>query len=140
MYWQIKKKKRTLLLNLTPSFIGKNVDLCLLNGDYSEFNNNYDSSLNKVPAKYIALGELKGGIDPAGADEHWKTANTALERIRIAFKSLNLKPHTFFIGAAIEKSMAQEIYTQMEAKTLTNAANLTNEKQLISICEWICKV
>ena len=23
------------------------------------------------------LGELKGGIDPAGADEHWKTGNAA---------------------------------------------------------------
>ncbi|HAJ78349.1 MAG TPA: hypothetical protein DCO75_01135, partial [Fibrobacteres bacterium] len=30
--------------------------------------------------------ELKGGIDPAGADEHWKTAKTAIDRIVSAFK------------------------------------------------------
>lgn len=84
LYWKIKKKNRTLLLNLTPPFISKNVDLCLFDGKFSEFNNN-DSSITKTPEKYIALGELKGGIDPAGADEHWKTANTALERIRSAF-------------------------------------------------------
>ena len=32
------------------------------------------------------FGELKGGIDPAGADEHWKTGNSALVRIRKAFE------------------------------------------------------
>jgi hypothetical protein len=36
----------------------------------------------------IALGELKGGIDPGGADEHWKTAQAAFNRIRQAFTVL----------------------------------------------------
>ena len=138
LYWQKKKKNRTLLLNLTPPFISKNVDLCLFDGEFSEFNNNNGSSIHKSPQKYIALGELKGGVDPAGADEHWKTANTALDRIRSAFIEHKLDPHTFFIGAAIEKSMAQEIYSQLESKTLTNAANLTVDTQLVSICDWIC--
>lgn len=138
LYWQKKKKNRTLLLNFTPPFISKNVDLCLFNGEFSEFNNINGSSIHKFPYKYIALGELKGGIDPAGADEHWKTANTALERIRSAFVEHKLVPHTFFIGAAIEKSMAQEIYAQLKSKTLTNAANLTIDAQLVSICDWIC--
>jgi len=31
------------------------------------------------------MGELKGGIDPAGADEHWKTANKALDKMRKPF-------------------------------------------------------
>lgn len=139
LYWKIKRKNRTLLLNLTPPFIAKNVDLCLFAGRFSEFNNN-DSSIHKTPEKYIALGELKGGIDPAGADEHWKTANTALERIRSAFSEFKLNPNTFFVGAAIEKSMAQEIYSQLESKSLTNAANLTVDEQLISICDWICSI
>ena len=138
LYWQKDDKHRTLVLNLTPAFLSKNVDLCLFDGEYSEFNSNNGSSIHNMPDRYIALGELKGGIDPAGADEHWKTANTALERIRTAFKEYKLTPHTFFIGAAIEKSMAQEIYSQLKAKTLSNAANLTVDEQLVSICDWLC--
>ena len=87
--------------------------------------------------KYIALGELKGGIDPAGADEHWKTANSALGRIRNSFGKLKLKPQAFFIGAAIENSMSSEIYKQLQKGTMSNAANLTDDEQLTTICEWI---
>ena len=94
-------------------------------------------SCHYTPKKYIALGELKGGIDPAGADEHWKTAHSALERIRAAFQEKNLNPSTFFIGAAIEKAMAREIFDQLQNGLLSNAANLTNEKQLVSICKWL---
>jgi len=90
--------------------------------------------------KYIALGELKGGIDPAGADEHWKTANSALERIRNAFSEKNCQPYTFFIGAAIERAMAEEIYHQLENRTLTNGANLTNEKQVVPLCSWLIDI
>ena len=97
-------------------------------------------SVHQIPNKYIALGELKGGIDPAGADEHWKTANSALERIRKAFLKENCSPKTFFIGAAIEKAMAQEIYQQLEKQTLTNSANLTNENQVVSLCNWLLNI
>jgi hypothetical protein len=83
------------------------------------------------------LGEIKGGIDPAGADEHWKTANSALTRIRDAFKRNDCHPHTFFTGAAIETSMAKEIYSQLQNKELSNAANLTNEQQVVSLCSWL---
>ena len=134
--WKYRRKGRTLFLNLTPPFIGKNVDVCI-------FNCNWDK-LRKVdfnkPSKYIALGELKGGIDPAGADEHWKTASTALERIRTAFVDNKCQTKTFFIGAAIEKSMAGEIYKQLENGILSNAGNLTNKEQLVSICNWICEL
>lgn len=140
LYWEFQNKKRTLLLNITPPFVSKNVDLCLFDCEYTEYKNGSNKSIHTQPEKYIALGELKGGFDPAGADEHWKTANTALERIRISFNKKTLKPLTFFIGAAIEKSMSKEIYNQLSSGTLTNAANLTNEKQLISICDWICNL
>jgi type II restriction enzyme len=43
-----------------------------------------------------AKGAKQGRIDPAGADEHWKTAHTALNRIREAFAKKKLKPYTFF--------------------------------------------
>ena len=93
-----------------------------------------------TPTNYIALGELKGGIDPAGADEHWKTANTALDRIRKAFAQSSVIPKTFFVGAAIENSMSEEMYSQLINGTLSNAANLTNEKQVYSLCQWIVNI
>ena len=83
------------------------------------------------------FGELKGGIDPAGADEHWKTGNTALGRIRTAFASEGINVHTSFVGAAIEKKMATEIYTQLLDHTLSFAINLTYDKQLTDYCEWL---
>ena len=129
---------RTLIYNLTVPIVKKNVDLCLFDSRSDEIilGNNQKSS-HYAPGKYVALGELKGGIDPAGADEHWKTAKSALERIRSAFHKRNLSPKTFFIGAAIEKAMSEEIFDQLKNGVLSNAANLTNEKQLFSICKWL---
>jgi hypothetical protein len=97
-------------------------------------------AIYNAPASYIALGELKGGIDPAGADEHWKTARTALSRIRQAFSEIGLKPHTFFIGAAIEKRMATEIWNDLEDGLLENAANLTDDDQMASVSRWLCRL
>jgi hypothetical protein len=53
---------------------------------------------------------------------------------------LELKPYTFFIGAAIEKKMAKEIWNQLEDSTLDNAANLTNNNQLASVSAWLCSL
>ncbi len=124
--------------NLTVPIVKKNVDLNLFDCAPEEisFDKNQESTHYK-PEKYIALGELKGGIDPAGADEHWKTANSALKRIRDSFSAQNHQPFTFFVGAAIEKAMAQEIYQQLENNILTNGANLTNENQVVSLCSWL---
>jgi len=64
--WKAGNKKRTVVFNLTVPFLKNNVDLCMFacsDGDLSK--ETYNS-----PNSYIALGELKGGIDPAGADEH----------------------------------------------------------------------
>jgi type II restriction enzyme len=113
-----------------------NVDLCL-------FNCSFDKLIREIiyaPSAYIALGELKGGIDPAGADEHWKTASSALERIRKAFAKKKLKPYTFFIGAAIEAKMALEIWEMLKSGRLENAANLTDEIQIASIASWLYKL
>ena len=129
---------RTLIYNLTVPIVKKNVDLCLFHStpDQILLGNNTGSK-HHDPSAYIALGELKGGIDPAGADEHWKTANSALQRITTAFQAKKLAPRTFFIGAAVEKAMADEIYNQLEKGLLSNAANLTDQDQLISICKWL---
>ena len=92
------------------------------------------------PELYIAIGELKGGIDPAGADEHWKTARTALNRIQESFAKTGRVPYLFFIGAAIEVKMAAEIWSQLENGVLTNAANLTDDNHIGSVSRWLCNL
>ena len=134
--WENETGSRLLILNINVPIVGKNVDLSILDGTIGELGKRSKSIITKND-RYIALGELKGGIDPAGADEHWKTANSALERIRSGFGKKKLKPKVFFIGAAIENSMASEIFRHLKNKTLHHAANLTNDDQLSSICNWI---
>ncbi len=134
--WVNRRGPRTLLYNVTVPLVRNNVDLSL-------FGCSFDDLTRKVvctPAAYIALGELKGGIDPAGADEHWKTARTALSRIHEAFAKRKLKPHTFFIGAAVEAKMAQEIWTMLTRGRLENSANLTDEDQIVAITSWLCNL
>jgi len=125
--------RRTLLYNRRVPLVRSNIDLILLASGPDEVNFD-DLDL------YIALGELKGGIDPAGADEHWKTANSALNRIRQAFTAIEREPLTFFFGAAIENRMAEEIWTQLEEGILTNAANLTDPDQVASLSRWLCSL
>lgn len=132
--WQNGAGNRTLVYNLTVPLVENNIDLCLFNRPAHDV----DSGKYKTPETYIALGELKGGIDPAGADEHWKTARTALERIREAFSKAGTAPYTFFVGAAIEKKMSTEIWVQLESGILSNAANLTDENQVASLSRWLC--
>jgi hypothetical protein len=133
--WTKPRRRRTVVFNMTVPFLKNNVDLCLLNCAPEDLQSSIVS-----PAAYVALGELKGGIDPAGADEHWKTARTALTRIRSVFGQHGLKPHTFFVGAAIAKKMAWEIWADLESGTLENAANLTVDAQVASISSWLCKL
>jgi hypothetical protein len=133
--WSHKNRNRTMIYNRKVPFINKNIDLCLLNCKPQELDAAFIS-----PPTYIALGELKGGIDPAGADEHWKTARTSLARIREAFSEKGLSPALFFVGAAIESSMAEEIWRQLEDGKLSNAANLTNADQIASLCGWLCNL
>ena len=131
--WSNKGRDRIMIYNRKVPFIGNNIDLCLLNCNLQELNTAFTA-----PSRYIALGELKGGIDPAGADEHWKTARTSLTRIRKAFSDKGCSPYIFFVGAAVENSMAEEIWHQLEDGTLSNAANLTNADQVASVCGWLC--
>lgn len=130
--WSYKGYAKILTFNLNIPTVHNNVDICLFKAKPEEF-----SDILSHPEKSILFGELKGGIDPAGADEHWKTGNTALERIRTAFNKINIPVQTIFIGAAIEIKMAQEIFSQLQTGKLTNAANLTKDDQLVELCNWI---
>lgn len=131
--WKKDKETRTLIYNRTIPLVGKNIDMCLLHCTPDEVK----PATYRIPKKFIAFGELKGGIDPAGADEHWKTAQTALTRIKDAFANESLSPDIFFIGAVIVDSMAQEIWNQLGDGTLKNAANLTNPDQVASLANWL---
>jgi type II restriction enzyme len=140
--WQRGEEHRTLLFNISVPFIGKpgnNVDFSLFQCGYGAFVHVPSSESPKQhPDQYIALGELKGGIDPAGGDEHWKTAGSAFTRIRRSFSLSGHTPASFFIGAAIPHRMAEELWEDLEAGTLSNAANLTNRAHLASLCGWLC--
>lgn len=136
IHWQTDRGNRTLIYNLTVPMIKNNVDMCLFNCAPEEV----EAAQVSDPQSYIALGELKGGIDPAGADEHWKTARSALDRIRDAFSRDGASPVMFFVGAAIEKKMASEIWHQLENQTLANAANLNEENQVAAIARWLWRL
>jgi type II restriction enzyme len=136
LYWNKGNKNRLLILNTTIPLVKKNVDLSVFDATIDDLKTGKQSVIYRND-KYLALGELKGGIDPAGADEHWKTANSALNRIRNGFARKKLKPKTFFIGAAIENSMATEIFKELQAGLMDSAANLTNDTQLTAVCDWV---
>ena len=136
LYWKNSKGDRVLALNLTLPIVGKNIDLCLFDSDMNEFSG---GNIRNSPQKGIMFGELKGGYDPAGADEHWKTANTALSRIRNKFEK-EYSIHTSFVGAAIEKAMAEEIFMQLQSGTLSNCANLTKENQMVEYVKWLLEL
>ena len=136
LYWEINGQARTLLFNITVPLVKNNVDLILLACAPDAL----DKTTFRDPAAYLALGELKGGIDPAGADEHWKTARTALVRIQTAFAKRKVEPKLFFIGAAIEAKMAKELWQMLRKGQLDNAANLTDDDQLCALTAWLCSL
>ena len=134
--WTVKRRPRTLIYNFTVPLVRNNIDLCLFDCGPDQLS----KEIHKSAMAYLALGELKGGIDPAGADEHWKTARTALGRIHAAFAKFKAKPKTFFIGAAVEAKMATEIWAMLVKGELDNAANLTDENQVASLTRWLCSL
>lgn len=134
LYWLNKTKKdRLLYFNITVPIVKNNIDIILLN---KSKNDSIKSAISN-PSNFIALGELKGGIDPAGADEHWKTAKTAIDRIVDSFKKEKANPLIFYIGAAIESKMASEIYDNLKDQYINNAANLTKPDHIVSLVEWL---
>ena len=138
LHWKNSNGDRILAFNMTIPTVKKNVDICLYESNTTEYDK---GKIVRRPERALMLGELKGGIDPAGADEHWKTGNTALIRIRDSFAAAGYPGiKTSFIGAAIANAMAGEIYGQLQEGTLTNAANLTDTNQLVEYCNWLIQL
>lgn len=138
--WSNKNNQQRILIfdtNVPP--VKKNIDIVLLNDAIvTDAPKTQDlKKLLETTVHYLAIDELKGGIDPAGADEHWKTANSALGRARTAFAG---KLPLLFVGAAIEQAMAGEIFSQYQTGELANCANLTSDDQLAALCEWLVRL
>lgn len=136
--WRLKSgEERQIIYNLNVPIVNKNIDIVVLNCHFENLTGNeFKKSLENISI-YQLIGELKGGIDPAGADEHWKTANTALARVRDSFKKMKISLPIIFIGASIETSMSREIFSQYSKGELSNCANLTIDNQLANICNWL---
>lgn len=133
LVWQ----ERLMLFDVKPSWIGKNIDVILL----KRSENKSSSEIREIPSMFIACGEIKGGADPAGSDEHWKTARSALDRITSAFKDAKSpKPELFFAGLSIVPGVAKEILEHLEAGKLSRAANLARDKQVEQLAEWLITI
>lgn len=133
--WEKDGLEKVLFLNKKIPLVNKNIDLCLYRYDAQDPLS--EDLVKSRPEEAIMFGELKGGIDPAGADEHWKTGNTALERIRDSFDKKKLPIQTSFVAAAIEDNMAGEIFRQLQDGTLSYAINMTRDDQLTAYCNWL---
>jgi len=71
-------------------------------------------------------GELKGGADPAGSDEHWKTATRAFDRIHDACnKTQRPNPKLSFIATILVDRVAREAYQWIQDGKLVSVYNLT---------------
>jgi len=134
--WKNGDRARTFLNNVNVNGLSKNVDIVLIEKEFPAITPKAMKEALSDSKNIIMMGELKGGIDPAGGDEHWKTARGALERIRKAYKRVDI----LFICASIEKAMAREIYSMLNMGDLNCAANLTDPNQLSAACGWIIKL
>lgn len=71
-------------------------------------------------------GELKGGADPAGSDEHWKTATRAFQRIIEASENTGRpRPRLSFIATILVDRVAREAALWIQEGRLTSVYNLT---------------
>lgn len=131
---------RVVIFDKKPKFIDKSVDIIVIRKSPLEIvatQADLKNLLERVD-DYTCTGELKSGIDPAGADEHWKTAKSALDRINTVFSGMGkATPNLLFIGAAIESAMSIEIFNLLQSGWLAGAANLNNTNQLDEIVNII---
>ncbi len=79
--------------------------------------------------------EVKGGADPAGSDEHWKTATEALDRIiRAADATGRPQPKLSFVATILVERVARDVEDWINQGKLTTAYNLTrllhNEQEM----------
>lgn len=85
-----------------------------------------DMLAQSAEADHPWAGELKGGADPAGSDEHWKTATRAFDRVLLACERTNrAAPKLSFLATIIVERVAREAAERIHQGTLTSVYNLT---------------
>lgn len=131
---------RVVIFDKKPKFIDNSVDIIVIRKTPEETITkpaDLKNLLERVD-DYTCAGELKSGIDPAGADEHWKTAKSALDRINTVFSGQGkATPNLVFIGAAIENAMSIEIFNLLQSGWLAGTANLNNSSQFEEVVDLI---
>jgi hypothetical protein len=77
-------------------------------------------------ADMLWAAEIKGGADPAGSDEHWKTATRAFSRILDACEATGRStPLLSFIATILVERVAREAQTLIDEGKLYSVYNLT---------------
>ena len=93
------------------------------------------------PADLIHLDELRPAILTAAGISDKATGhlreNDKLEAIRGLIEAFLEPAGRDFV---IERAMASEIFSQLETGSLANAANLTRDEQLFSLCSWLVRL
>lgn len=88
---------------------------------------------------FVWAAEVKGGADPAGSDEHWKTATQALDRILRACHATNrAQPALTFVATIFVERVARDAQQWIEEGKLTSAYNLTRMLQDPQDMERFC--
>lgn len=95
--------------------------------------------MHDIQAGFLMAAGLSSKTDMA-LDDLDRRGSAHLVRIRRSFLGLQAQPYLFFIGNAIEASMAGEIWGMLESGDLTNAANMTDDRQAVSLVAWLCSL
>jgi len=92
----------------------------------NEYKIGADLHSRTVSMDMIWAGEIKGGADPAGSDEHWKTATKALQRIIDAANATGInQPQLSFLATILVDRVALDAQQWINEGKLTSVYNLT---------------
>ena len=100
------------------------------------------ASTAKSPTDLLKINGIETGLlTAAGLSDktlsHLSPSNRE-EAVQNLIKNFLEHAGKNFIGSAIEKKMATEIWNQLENGLLKNAANLNQEDQMIAVVRWLC--
>jgi hypothetical protein len=85
-----------------------------------------DMTSKSVMVDMVWAAEVKGGADPAGSDEHWKTATKALDRVLDAAEETGRpRPKLSFIATILVDRVAIDAQKWIDEGKLVSVYNLT---------------
>jgi len=132
--------------------IDVNMDMVLIDASYDEVDLQYlndkgvetidmlGKNITSEVSKHLdiknclACGELKSGVSPNGATQLWKSAISAVRKVR---RKSTTDIKTFIIPSTVCSSIAKDIEHHLAEGDVDKVANLTKIHQLEDICEWL---